>query len=141
MIVYHFSFVVAQFTRLLHAAPLSFVVAQFIAPLTHLPLSFVVAQFIAPLTHLPLSFVVAQFIAPLTHLPLSFVVAQFTRLLHAAPLSFVNDKVIFLAGWITGLAFVGFKGAVRDREMVGVDVVFSFEIECWHVEISYLISN
>ena len=27
-----------------------------------------------------------------------------------------------------------FKRTVRDREMVGVDMVFSFEIQCWHVE-------
>ena len=46
----------------------------------------------------------------------------------------LNDKIISLTRWVTGSAFVAFKRTIRDGEMVGVDMVFSFEIERWHVE-------
>ena len=44
----------------------------------------------------------------------------------------LSDQVIVFAGWIAGTTFVSFKWSVADGEVVGVDVVFSVEFECWH---------
>ena len=44
----------------------------------------------------------------------------------------MDDEVIVGIGWVAGAGFVGFEWAVGDGEMVGVDVLFSFEFECGH---------
>ena len=44
----------------------------------------------------------------------------------------MDDEVIVGTGWIAGEAFVRFEWTVRNGEMVGVDMLFSFEIECRH---------
>ena len=44
----------------------------------------------------------------------------------------MNDEVIVFAGRVARSAFVSFKRSVGDAEMVGVDMMFSFEFECGH---------
>ena len=44
----------------------------------------------------------------------------------------LRDQVIVCISWVAGAGFVGFKWSVGDGEMVGVDMVFSVEFECWH---------
>ena len=47
----------------------------------------------------------------------------------------MDDEVVVGIGWIAGAAFVRFNRPVGDGEVVGVDMLFSFEIECGHGEI------
>ena len=42
-----------------------------------------------------------------------------------------EDFRVFI-GWVAGTGFVGFEWSVGNGEMVGVDVLFSFEFECGH---------
>ena len=44
----------------------------------------------------------------------------------------MNDQVVVFSGWVSGAGFVGFKWAVGDGEVVGVDMMFSVEFECGH---------
>ena len=44
----------------------------------------------------------------------------------------MDNEVVVFAGRISGTGFVCFKGSVGDGEVVGVDVVFSFEFKCGH---------
>ena len=47
----------------------------------------------------------------------------------------MDDEVVVGTGGIAGAAFVRYDWPVGDGEMVGVDMLFSFEIECGHGEI------
>ena len=53
--------------------------------------------------------------------------------MRACRLFAVDDEIAVGVGWVTGTGCVGFKGAVGDGEMVGVDVLFAFEVECGHM--------
>ena len=44
----------------------------------------------------------------------------------------VDDEIVISTRGVAGAAFVRFNRAVGDGEMVGVDMLFSFEIECGH---------
>ena len=48
----------------------------------------------------------------------------------------VDDEiVVFTSGRVAGTRVVRLNRLVWNREMVGVDMLFSFEIECGHAEI------
>ena len=46
----------------------------------------------------------------------------------------VDDEVVVFIGRVAGAGFVGFEWAVGDGEVVGIDVLFSFEFECGYRE-------
>ena len=46
----------------------------------------------------------------------------------------MDYEVVIFFGWVAGAGIVSFKGAVGNGEVVGINVLFSFEFKCGHKE-------